>query len=127
MNFATSWLDAAGLLLIVAYYLLHLLHDVKPGPTQHHIGMLRGFGVPFPAVALRVAFAFELTGCVLLLTGWHADIGITILIAFTVVANALYNRYWTMEEPFRRECCRLLLGANTAVLGGLCLLLENVR
>jgi len=126
MTNATSWLNAAGMLLIVAYYLLHLLHDVKPGPTKHHIGMLRGFGVPFPAVALRVGFALEIIGCALLLAGWHADIGVIILIAFTVVANALYNRYWTMDEPFRRECCRMLLQANTAVVGGLCLLLENV-
>ena len=126
MLYEASWLDAAGRLLILAYFLMHLLHDVMPGPTRHHIGRLRSFHVPFPAVAFWLGMALEFTGCALLLSGWHAEIGIYCLIVFTVVANALYNRYWTIQEPMRRDFCRMLFGANTAVLGGLLLLIGNV-
>jgi uncharacterized membrane protein YphA (DoxX/SURF4 family) len=127
MFYDATWLDAAGRLLIVAYYVMHLLHDVMPGPTSHHIGRLRSFHVPFPALAFWIGIALELTGCVLLLTGWHADLGIYCLIVFTVVANSLYNRYWTVKDPVMHDFSRTLFGANTAVLGGLLLLLSNMR
>ncbi len=120
-------LEAAGRLLIVLYFAMSLLHDVMPEATKHHVGRLTSFHVPFPTLAFWFGLALELTGCVLLLTGWHADWGIYCLIVFSVVANALYNRYWTMQDRFKRDFCRMLLNANTGVLGGLLLLLNNVR
>jgi len=121
-----SWLDTAGRLLIVAYYVMQLLHDVRPGPARQHIARLRGFKVPFPAVMFCAAIALELAGCALLLSGWHIEIGIYCLIVFTVVASGIYNRAWLVQTEVGRFFSPRLLGAESAVLGVLLLLLANV-
>lgn len=127
MYYDASWLDAAGRLLIVGHYLTAGLHELTPGQARHHVGVLRGFQVPFPAVAYWIGMALKLTGCALLLSGWHADIGVYCLIVFTVLANGIYNRFWSMQDPVRHNFSRMLLSANAAVIGGLLLLLVNVQ
>ncbi len=127
MLYDATWLHAAGRLLIVAYFVMTLPHGVMHGRANHHIGKLRGFHVPFPTLAFWIGIALELTGCVLLLAGWYADLGVYCLIVFTLAANALYNRYWTHKDPLEQMFSRMLFGANTAVLGGLLLLLDNMR
>jgi hypothetical protein len=44
-----------------------------------------------------------------------------------VAANALFHRYWTVQDPGRRNVTRLLLLNGIAILGGLLLLLEIVK
>jgi uncharacterized membrane protein YphA (DoxX/SURF4 family) len=127
MYYDASWLDAAGRLLIVVYFLVSGVQALRPEQRKHHVGLLGGFHVPFPTVAYWVGMALIWTGCVLLLTGWHADIGIYCLLAFTVAANAIYNRFWTVQNPMQRDFTRMLLCANTAVMGGLLLVLENLQ
>ena len=48
------------------------------------------------------------------------------VLAFTVLANAIYNRFWTAPDPMRRHFTEMLFWANTAVMGGLLLVLENL-
>ncbi len=127
MYYDASWLDAAGRLLIVAHYLTSGLHELAPAQVRHHVGMLERFHVPFPAVSYWIGIALKLTGCALLLSGWHADIGVYCLLVFTVLANAIYNRVWTIQDSVRRNFSGMLLSANVAVIGGLLLLLVNVR
>jgi uncharacterized membrane protein YphA (DoxX/SURF4 family) len=64
-----------------------------------------------------------LVGCALLLSGWHMELGIYCLMAFTIAANGIYNRFWNMADPMKRDFAGFLFGANTGVLGGLLLLL----
>ena len=67
------------------------------------------------------------TGIALLLTGWHADIGVICLIVFTIAANAIFHRYWIVTDPKRRTVTRILLLDGVAILGGLLLLYQNMR
>ncbi len=127
MQHDVSWLDTAGRLLVVAYYVMQLLHDVRPGPARQHIARLKGFNVPFPAAVFCAAIALELAGCALLLSGWHVEIGIYCLIVFTVVASGIYNRAWLVQTQVGRFFSPRLLGAESAVLGVLLLLLANLR
>jgi putative oxidoreductase len=127
MYYDSSWIDAAGRLLIVGHYLVAGIGELAPAMAKHHVGVLRGYRVPFPAVAYAIGLTMKLTGCALLLSGWHADIGVYLLIVFTVIANAIYNRFWIMEDPVRRNFSRMLLSVNVAAIGGLLLLLANVR
>lgn len=122
-----SWLDAAGRLLVVAYFLVAGVTNVTPGQMKHHIGRLTGFHVPFPGVAFWVGMALQFAGCALVLSGWHAEAGIYCLILFSLAANGIYNRFWTVRDPVRRDFGRLLLLANVGVLGGLLLVLGNLR
>jgi uncharacterized membrane protein YphA (DoxX/SURF4 family) len=122
-----AWLDTAGKLLIVGFFVIAGLCNLTPARIQDHIDRLAGFGVPLPAAAFWLGIALQFTGCALVLAGWHADIGVLCLIVFTVVANALFHRFWTATDPARRNTLRLMLLNGTAILGGLLLLLQSVR
>ena len=122
-----AWLDTAGKLLIAGFFVVAGLCNLTPARIRDHIDRLAGFGIPLPAAAFWFGIALQFTGCALLLTGWHADIGVLCLIVFTVVANAIFHRFWTVTDPARRNSLRLLLLNGVAILGGLLLLLQNVR
>jgi len=128
MNFVdVTWLDFAGKLLIVGFFVIAGLCNLTPARIKDHIDRLGGIGVPLPAAAFWFGMALQFTGCALVLAGWHADIGVLFLIVFTVAANALFHRFWTATDPVRRNTLRLLLLNGVAIVGGLLLLLHSVR
>jgi uncharacterized membrane protein YphA (DoxX/SURF4 family) len=122
-----SWIDAAGRLLIVAFFLVAGVMNLTPAQVKDHVERIAAFGVPLPAAAFWFGMALQFTGIALLATGWHAEIGAWCLIVFTVVANALFHRFWTVQDPARRNTLRLMLLNGIAITGGLFLLLQNVR
>ena len=122
-----SWIDTAGRLLIVGFFLAAGVFNLAPARIKDHIDRLAGFGVPLPAAAFWVGLSLQFTGCALLITGWHAEIGAWCLIVFTMVANALFHRFWTVQDPARRNTLRLMLLNGMAITGGLLLLLQNTR
>ena len=85
------------------------------------------FHVPFPTAVHRTGIALQFTGCALVIADWHAEIGVYCLILFIVTATAIFHRFWIMQDPMRRNLSQLMLINNTGFLGGLLLLLENVR
>lgn len=121
-----SWLDTAGMLLIVFFFLAAGFYNLQPLRVREHISRLAAVKVPFPAAALWIGLTMQFTGCALLVAGWHADIGVILLIIFTATANALFHRFWTIVDPARRNVTRLLLLNGIAIIGGLLLLLQNV-
>ncbi len=128
MTYADAhWLDTAGRLLIAGFFVVAGLCNLTPARIKDHIDRLAGFGVPLPAAAFWFGMALQFTGCALVLAGWHADIGVLCLIVFTVVANAIFHRFWTATDPARRNTLRLMLLNGIAITGGLLLLLQNVR
>jgi len=120
-----SWLDIAGRTLIVGFFIIAGLFNLTRDRIKDHMDRMAGFGVPFPAAAFWFGMALKFTGCALLITGWHAEIGAWCLIVFTVVANALFHRFWTVQDPARRNTLRLMLLNGVAIVGGLLLLLQN--
>ena len=123
----TTWLDTAGRLLIVGFFIAAGLYNLAPARIKDHIERLADLGVPLPAAAFWFGMTLQFSGCALVLAGWHADIGVLFLIVFTVVANALFHRFWAASDPARRNTLRLMLLNGVAILGGLLLLLQNVR
>ena len=123
----TTWLDTAGRLLIVGFFIAAGLYNLAPARIKDHIERLADLGVPLPAAAFWFGMTLQFSGCALVLDGWHADIGVLFLIVFTVVANALFHRFWAASDPARRNTLRLMLLNGVAILGGLLLLLQNVR
>lgn len=122
-----SGLDTAGRLLIVGFFLVAGVMNLAPARVKDHIGRMAGFGVPAPAAAFWCGLTLQFTGCVLLLAGWHPEAGAWCLIVFTVTANALFHRFWTVTDPARRNILRLMLLNGVAITGGLLLLLQNMR
>ena len=122
-----SWTDTAGRLLIVLCFLVTGICNLTKARIKDHIERMAAFGTPFPAAAFWTGIALQLTGCALVLLDWHAEIGVWCLILFTVMATAIFHRFWSMPDAAKRNSSRIILLGNTAILGGLLLLLENVR
>lgn len=121
----SSWLDALGRWLIVACFLIAGLANLTRARIKDHIDRMIAFKTPYPAVAFWIGIVMQLTGCVLIMTGWNVRLGTWLLIIFTVVATAIFHRFWQMTDPMKRNVSRLMLLNNTAIVGGLMLLLQN--
>ena len=122
-----AWTDTAGRLLIVSCFLVTGLCNLTKARIEDHIDRMGAFGTPFPTAAFWIGIALQFTGCALLLANWHAKIGVWCLIVFTVAATAIFHRFWSMQEPAKRNSSRITLLGNTAILRGLLLLLESVQ
>jgi len=121
------WLDIAGRQLIVVFFLVTGISNLTKARIADHIERMAGFGVPFPATAFWLGIALQLTGAALVALDWHPAIGTLCLIAFTITATMIFHRFWQKDDPLQRNISRITLLGNTAILGGLLLLLENVR
>src|SRR6266513_242826 len=122
-----SWTDTAGRLLIVLCFLDTGLCNLTKARVKDHIDRMAAFRTPAPAALFWIGIALQFTGCALLLADCHADIGVYCLILLTVEATAIFHRFWSMTDPAKRNLSRIILLGNTAILGGLLLLLENLR
>jgi putative oxidoreductase len=126
MMYDASSLDTAGRFLIAGFFLAAGLGNLTRARIKDHIDRMGALGTPLPAAAFWFGIAIQFVGCALLLVGWRADLGAILLIVFTVAATAIFHRFWTKPEP-QRNLSRIMFLNNTAILGGLVLLLANVR
>lgn len=122
-----SWMVTAGKWMLATLFLVAGTLNLSTARIKDHIDRMTGFGVPLPAVAFWTGIAMEFVGCALLLSGWHAHIGIWLLIAFTVIAGSIFHRFWRVDDPMRRHMLRIALLNNIAVIGGLLVLLHVVK
>jgi putative oxidoreductase len=119
-------LDNAGRWLIVLYFATAWLFNCNRAAFEDHVRRMVAFGTPFPRTVFCVGMAMQIIGCVLLAAHWHADIGAWLLIVFTVLATAIFHRFWRMPDPQKRLFSRLNLLSNIGIVGGLLLLLRAV-
>ena len=122
-----SWMVTAGKWMLATLFLLAGTMNLSPARVKDHIERMAGFGVPLPTVAFWTGIAMEFVGCALLLIGWHAQIGVWLLIAFTVIAGSIFHRFWRVDDPMRRHMLRIAALNNIAVIGGLLVLLHVVK
>ena len=122
-----TWLAAAGKHLIVAFFVVTGVLNLTKARIADHIERMHAYGVSHPAAAFWLGIALQFTGCALIELDWHPAIGVGCLIVFTVAATAIFHRFWRKHDPLQRNFSRLTLLGNTAILGGLLLLLERVR
>ena len=122
-----SWLVTAGKLMLCSLFVVAGILNCIPPRPKDHIERMAGFGVPMPAFAFWFGIAMEFVGCALVLSGWHADMGVWLLIAFTAIAGGIFHRFWRVDDPMRRQQLRIALLNNIAVIGGLLMLLHVLR
>ncbi len=122
-----SWMVTAGKWMLATLFLVAGTLNLSPARIKDHIDRMTGFCVPLPAVAFWTGIAMEFVGCALLLSGWHAQIGIGLLIAFTAIAGSIFHRFWRVDDPMRRQSLRIAALNNIAVIGGLLVLLHVVK
>jgi putative oxidoreductase len=122
-----SWLDAAGRLLIVLFFLVTGASNLTRARIRDHVDRMVAAGTPLPTATFWTGIGLQFVGCALLLANWRPDYGVYCLIVFTVAATLIFHRFWEKPDPVQRNASRLGLLANVAILGGLLLLLANVR
>jgi putative oxidoreductase len=81
-------------------------------------GRLGAKGVPLPGAALALGLAVQFAGTFLVLADWRRDIGAWLLIGFTIIATALFHRFW-QAPPAERGIDLLLFNYNVLVVGAL--------
>ncbi len=121
-----SWLETAGRLLMVAFFLAVGLRNLQRHHIDDHVKRLTNFKAPFPVLTFWTGQAMEFVGCALVLFNWHPAIGVGLVLVFTVVASALLLRFWEVERPMRTGLQNGML-AKIGIVGGLLLLLQHVR
>ena len=122
----TDWLGTAGEQLMVLFFVVAGVSNLTKARIADHIERMRAFGTPFPAVLFWLGIALQFTGCAMIELRWHPALGVGCLIVFTIAATAIFHRYWQKSDPVQRNFSRLTLLGNTAILGGLLLLLRDV-
>lgn len=121
-----SWIDTAGRLLIVLFFVIVWLRNLSAHHVEDHVKRLTFFKAPLPRATFWAGMALDAVGCVLVLLNWHPAIGALCLVVFTVLASLLLLRFWEMEDPMKRAGMQNGFLANIGVVGGLLLLLQNV-
>jgi uncharacterized membrane protein YphA (DoxX/SURF4 family) len=121
-----SLLDNTGRWLMVLYFATAWAFNCNRAAFEDHVRRMVAFGTPFPGFVFCTGMAMQVTGCVLLALDWHADVGASLLIVFTVLATAIFHRFWRMDDPQKRLFSRLNLLSNIGIVGGLLLLLGRV-
>ena len=99
MHIDASWLDTAGRILIGAFFLYASTTNLTRARVKDHIERLAYYRAPFPAAMFWIGSTLSIASSLLVLSGWHAEIGAFGLILFTALASALLLRFW--EAPGR--------------------------
>ncbi len=91
--------------------------------VKQHVDRMAAMGIPQARLVLWIGFAMQYAGGLSVAFDYRTEIGAVILIVFTVVATAIFHRYWELEEPLRRHLHQSFIFSNCAIVGGLLLLI----
>lgn len=113
-------LQAAGQLLLAFAFLATGVRNAG-WKFQQHADRMTAYGVPQPRLALQAGFVLQfLGGFLLALDLWRA-LGAALLILFTVLASAIFHRWWLVPDPLLSHLHLSNLIVNCGVVGGLLL------
>ena len=122
-----STLDMAGRIIIALFFLWVAITNLSAARIKDHVDRLTLYKAPMPAVLFWAGEALSIVSALMVLTGWNAVYGVYGLILFLVLATALLLRFWEAPNPIARNGMRLAMLSNSAIFGGLLLLLQNVK
>lgn len=91
--------------------------------VKQHADRMAAYGIPYPYVCLWIGFAIQYTGSILVILDVWTDTGVYLLILFTVLATAIFHRFWLVDDPLRRHIHKSILFSNIGIVGALLLLL----
>ena len=115
-------LQAAGQLLIAFLFLAAGVRNAV-WTFRPHLDRMIAYGVPQAKRVLIAGFLIQFTGGFLVALDYRRALGAGLLIAFTVLASAIFHRWWLANDPLVRHLLVSALLANCGVVGGLLLVM----
>jgi putative oxidoreductase len=113
-------LQATGQLLLAFAFLATGVRNAG-WKFRQHAERMAAYGVPQPKLVLTAGFSLQFIGALLLALDVHRTLGAAMLIAFTVLASAIFHRWWLISDPLLRHLHLSNLIVNSGVIGGLLL------
>ncbi len=113
-------LQAAGQLLLAVAFLGTGVRNAGWKFAQHAQRMA-AYGVPHAKPVLVAGFVLQFAGGLLLALDLWRVLAATLLIAFTVLASAIFHRWWLVADPLLSHLHLSSLIVNCGVVGGLLL------
>jgi len=118
-------LQATGQLLLAFAFLVTGVRNAG-WKFEQHLERMVTIGIPRAKAVLIVGFALQFAGATLLALDLYRALGAALLVAFTVLASAIFHRWWLMRDPLLRHLHLSNLIVNAGVIGGL-LLVASIR
>ena len=115
-------LQIAGQVLIAVLFLGTGLINATT-KVQQHVDRMVAMNIPSARLVLWTGFAMQFAGGLMILVDVWTATGAVILILFTILASAIFHRFWLVDDPLRRHLHLSFLFSNCAVVGGLLLLI----
>src|SRR5688572_9866276 len=95
-------LQAAGQLLLAFAFLATGVRNAG-WKFRSHADRMAAYGVPRPALVLVTGLVLQFVGSVLLALDLSRSVGAGLLIAFTVLASAIFHPWWLVQDPLLRH------------------------
>jgi len=115
-------LQAAGQLLLAFAFLASGIRNLFWKFGQHAERMA-ALGVPSAKTVLVLGFALNFLGAFSLAFDYQRGWGAALLLAFTILASAIFHRWWLIQDPLLRHLHIGNLLVNAGVAGGLLLVM----
>jgi putative oxidoreductase len=112
--------QAAGQLLLALAFLATGIRNLG-WKFRQHADRMAAYGVPLPKATLAMGFVLQFAGAGLLALDLHRVLGATLLIAFTLLASAIFHRWWLIADPLLSHLHLSNLLVNCGIIGGLLL------
>ncbi|MCH2550371.1 MAG: DoxX family protein [Alphaproteobacteria bacterium] len=114
--------EIVGQIMIATLFLGTAIINSTTKVKQHAERML-ALKVPAPYLTLWIGFIIQYTGGILILIDFWTELGVSLLIVFTITATLIFHRFWLVEDPLMRHIHMSNIYSNIGILGGLILLL----
>jgi putative oxidoreductase len=113
-------LQAAGQALLAFAFLATGVRNAG-WKFRQHAERMAAYGIPQPELVLIAGFVLQFSGAGLLALDLWRNIGAALLIVFTVLASAIFHRWWLAADPLLSHLHLSNLIVNCGVVGGLLL------
>jgi len=117
-----SALQAAGQLLLAAAFLASGVRNAG-WKFRQHLERMVALGVPQARLALIAGLVLNFAGAIMLALDYRRALAAGLLLVFTVLASAVFHRWWLLADPLLRHLHIGNLLVNCGVAGGLLLVM----
>jgi putative oxidoreductase len=109
-----TWAPVVGRVFLGVLFLFGATGKI-PGTEMFSmsIAWAGGFGVPFPEIAVTLAFIIEVLGGLMLIFGWNARLAAFALALFTIIITPIFHSNFGDVTEFT------MFMKNLAIVGGL--------